>query len=397
MNPRVLQIQESVTIKMADLAREIERQGERVIKLQTGDPDFATPEVVIAAAHEAMKNGHTHYVSSRGLPELREALARKLRQENGCVYDPGTDILITQGAAHAIFITMQSLLEPGDEVLLIEPFYMSYASSIRIANGVPITVPTEAKEGFAVDLERLRQAITPRSRLLVLNSPCNPTGIVLKPAELEALAMLAAEFNLYILCDEVYEKLLYDDAQHLSIASLPNMRERTITINSMSKTYAMTGWRLGYIAAPGKIIAEMLKVFQYSATCVAPFVQKAAHVALTTPEMADYIEMMRRTYDRRRQAGLAAVEKIEGLRALRSEGAFYLMVDISDFCKDSVAFAFELLEKSHVSLVPGVAFGKSAEGWLRLTFAVQEETLVEGIYCLGKFAHANYRRSAGAF
>lgn len=389
MNPRILQIQESITIKMADLAREIEQGGGRVIKLQTGDPDFATPEVVINAAHEAMKAGYTHYVASRGLPELREALATKLRQENGCEYNPDTEILVTQGAAHAIFITMQAVLQTGDEVLLIEPYYMSYASSIRIAGGVPVMVPTEAKDAFALDLERVRLALTERSRMLVLNSPCNPTGIVLAPEEVRALAKLAAEHDLFILCDEVYEKLIYDDARHTSVASLPDMRSRTITINSFSKTYAMTGWRLGYVAAPAELISQMIKVFQYSATCVAPFVQKAATVALTTPRLADYIEVMRQTYDRRRQAGLAAVAAIDGLRAIRPRGAFYLMVDISNFSQDSVGFAFNLLNKAHISLVPGASFGKSAEGWVRLTFAVPEQTLVEGIQRLGKFVQTN--------
>lgn len=392
MNPRILQIQESITIKMADLARGIERGGGRVIKLQTGDPDFATPEVVVNAAYEAMKAGNTHYVHSRGLPELRKAVADKLSQENGCEYNPDTEILITQGAAHAIFITMQALLQPGDEVLLIEPFYMSYASSIRIAGGVPVMVPTEAKDNFAVDLIRVRHALTERSRMLVLNSPCNPTGIVLASEEVTALAKLAAEHDLIILCDEVYEKLIYDDARHISVASLPDMKSRTITINSLSKTYAMTGWRLGYVAAPAEFISQMIKVFQYSATCVAPFVQKAATMALTTSGLANYIEMMRQTYDRRRQAGLAAVASIEGLGALRPRGAFYLMVDISNFSQDSVGFAFNLLKEAHLSLVPGASFGKSAEGWIRLTFAVPEQTLVGGIQRLGEYVLSNYGR-----
>ena len=388
MNPRLQQVQESVTIQIADMVREIERQGERVIKLQTGDPDFATPPMVIEAAHQAMRDGFTHYTTSRGLPELRRALAQKLEHDNNVLADPDAEILVTHGAAHAIFITMQTLLAPGDEVLFIEPFYMSYASSVRIAGGVPVTVETDPRQGFAVDVDRVRASITERSRMLVLNSPCNPSGIVLTRPETEALVQMAAQHNLYIVCDDVYEKLLYDGAQHTSIAALPSMRERTITINSLSKTYAMTGWRLGYLVALEDIVAQMLKVLQYSATNIAPFSQKAAIVALTTPELTDYIEMMRQTYNRRRQAGLSAVAEIDGLRALRPQGAFYLMLDVSQFSRDSAGFTCKLLEKTHVAVVPGAAFGKSAEGWIRLTFAVSEETLVEGIQRIGHFIHS---------
>lgn len=391
MNSRLLKVGESVTIRIADLARDLEHHGEKVVKLQTGDPDFATPEIVITAAHKAMKDGFTHYTGSRGLLELRQALANKFLVENGIIYDPGSEILVTHGAAHAIFITMQTLLEPGDEVIIIEPFYMSFASSVTIAGGVPVPVGTDPGQEFALDFDRVRAAISSRTKMIIVNSPCNPSGIVLTREETMALAQIAAEHNLFIICDDVYEKILYDGAKHSSIASLPDMRERTITINSLSKTYAMTGWRLGYIGAPAKIVQEMLKVLQYSATSIAPFSQKAAIVALTTPELADYIEKMRQTYDQRRLAGLAAVAEFEGLRALRPKGAFYLMLDISQFSRDSVGFTFRLLEKARVAVVPGVAFGKSAEGWVRLTYAVEEETFVEGIRRLGQFAHSEYK------
>ena len=393
MNPRCLQVQESITIKIADLARERERRGGRIIKLQTGDPDFATPESIIAAAFKAMQAGYTHYAGSRGLPELRQRLALKLEDQNGVSYDPDTEILVTHGAAQAIFITLQTLLAPGDEVLLIEPYYMSYASSIILAGGVPRGVETDPRQDFALDLDRVQAAITPSTRMLVLNSPCNPSGIVLTKEEMEGLARIAAEHDLYVLCDDVYEKLLYDGAGHTTMATLPGMRARTITINSLSKTYAMTGWRLGYLAAPPDKVSQMLKVLQYSATNITPFSQMAAVTALTDPELPAFVETMRRTYDRRRLAGMEAVGANRGLRTIRPRGAFYLMLDISSFCRDSVEFAYRLLEKAQVAVVPGVAFGKSAEGWIRLTFAVPEETLVAGIHRIGEFARAEYRRA----
>lgn len=390
MNSRLSQVAQSVTIQIADTIRDLERRGERVIKLQTGDPDFATPSAVIEAAHQAMLQGFTHYTTSRGLPELRQALAEKLAHENGVVVNPSTDILVTHGAAHAIFITLQTLLEPGDEVLLIEPYYMSYASSVRLAGGIPVTVPTEPGHAFALDCERLRAHITPRSRLLIINSPSNPAGVVLSRSDVEALAQIALEHNLYIVCDDVYEKLIYDGSEHVTVASLPDVRERTITINSFSKTYAMTGWRLGYLAAQANLVEQMLKVLQYSATSIAPFSQKAALVALTASEVSDAVTMMQQRYAERRRAGLAAIAEIAGLRALEPQGAFYLMLDISAFCQDSVAFTYRLLEKAYVGVVPGVAFGASAEGWIRLTFAVADEILLEGIQRIGHVLHSEY-------
>ena len=366
------------------------RCGVPVIALQTGDPDFATPPVIIEAAHQAMKDGLTHYAASRGLPELRQAISDKLKRENNISADPDTEILVTQGAAHAIFMTMQTLLEPGDEVLLIEPFYPSYASSIRLAGGVPVSVETDPQTGFALDVAAVKASLSPRTRLLILNSPCNPTGIVLSEEDMESLVRLAAEHGLYILADEVYEKLLYGDSKVASPGAIPEGRDRAITINSLSKTYAMTGWRVGYVVSPADIASQMLKVLQFSATNIAPFVQRAAAVALTTPELSGYIEIMRRTYDERRQAALATVAELDGLRGLNPQGAFYLMLDVSRFCQDSSEFAYRLLEQAHVAAVPGVEFGKSAEGWLRLTFATEQNVLLEGIVRIGEFAHAEY-------
>jgi aspartate/methionine/tyrosine aminotransferase len=385
LNQRLSQVKESVTIQISDMVCELERHGRDIIKLQTGDPDFATPPVLIEAASKAMRDGYTHYTTSRGLLDLRNVLSEKLYKDNNIQANPDTEILITHGAAHAIFITMQALLEPGDEVLLIEPYYISYASSIKIAGGVPITVKTDPALGFSIDIDKLSDSITNRSKVLILNSPCNPTGVVLNHNELERVSRLAIKHDLYVLCDDVYEKFIYNGLKHKSMATMPNMRERTITINSLSKTFAMTGWRIGYLTASAVIVIQILKVLQYSATCIAPFTQKAAIVALSSPEIDDYIEMMRKIYFQRSQVGLSEISKIDGIKAMSPQGAFYMMVDISKFNRNSTDFAFKLLKEDKVAVVPGAAFGKSSEGWIRLTFAVSENTFVEGIRRIGHF------------
>jgi len=386
MNPRLLQIKESATIKMADRARKMENAGIRVVKLQTGDPDFDTPSVITAAAYQAMKEGLTHYSESRGLPTLRKALSEKLRKDNNVIYDPEREILVTHGAAHGIFITIQSLISPGDEVILIEPYYMSYASSIQLAGGVPISIGTNPDKDFVVDIENIRSAISPRTKMIVLNSPCNPSGVVLGAETIQAIKEIVVEYDLFILSDEVYEHIIFDGHRHISIGSLPDMHERTIIVNSFSKTYAMTGWRIGYLAAPAYVVDQMLKVLQYSATNIAPFTQRAATVALQTPELLNYIEMMRDTYNKRLLSGLSVAKEFQNLRVVRPTGAFYLMIDVSKCCPDSVSFASQLLEQEHVAVVPGSAFGESSEGWIRLTFAVPQEIFLEGIQRIGRFA-----------
>lgn len=385
MNQRLSQVKESVTIQIADMVSELECHGIDIIKLQTGDPDFATPPVLIEAAVKAMRDGFTHYTTSRGLLDLRNVLSEKLHKDNNIQSNPDTEILITHGAAHAIFITMQALLDPGDEALLIEPFYMSYASSIKLAGGVPISVTTDPKDGFSIDFQRLTESITKRSKVLIINSPCNPTGVVLSLNELEIISSLAIEHDLFVLCDDVYEKFIYNGLKHNSMAALPNMRERTITINSLSKTFAMTGWRIGYVTANAGIITQILKVLQYSATCIAPFTQKVALVALSSSEVDDYIEIMRKKYFQRIQVGLSEISKINGIKAINPQGAFYLMLDISKLNGNSTDFALKLLKEAKVAVVPGAVFGKSSEGWIRLSLTVSENTLVDGLRRIGHF------------
>lgn len=391
MNPKLAEIKQSITVSIADMAREVERQGKHVIKLQTGDPDFATPDAIVEAAYSALKAGHTHYVASRGLPELRQAIADKLSRENNLDYDPTSEVLVTHGGIHAIFAAINALIETGDEVLIIDPSWMPYVSGTLIAGGKPVRIATGPQEGFRLHIKQIEASLSQRTRLLMLNTPCNPTGVVLSAEELQEIAEIVKRHNLYVIADEVYEKLVYDDHKHVSFASLPGMSERTITINSLSKTYAMTGWRIGYLAAKSKLVEQILKISQYSITNVAPFVQKAAIVALTNPQAQAFVGLMRKTYDKRRKRAIKELGAIKGIRTVVPQGAFYFMVDISGFCPDSVEFAHRFLEKESVAVVPGVGFGQCAEGFIRITFAAADEQITEGIARLGRMLRTEYR------
>ena len=266
-NPRVAALKESATLQIADVARKIERQGDQVMKFQTGDPDFDSPKEVVDAAHKALVDGHTHYSDTRGLPELRNALADKLSKDNSIQYDPDREILVTHGASHGIFSCLQTLLQPSDEVLILSPSWMTYASSVTISGGIPVEVPSDPRESFMPNMESLNSLVTTRTKVLIINSPNNPSGFVIPRDLMNLLADFAERHDLTVISDEVYEKLTYDGLKHVSFASLPNMKERTITVNSFSKTYAMSGWRIGYLAGPQEIIKNEfpeVRVFQHS-------------------------------------------------------------------------------------------------------------------------------------
>lgn len=389
INPRLSRIEESITIWVADKIRGIERAGQEVIKLQTGDPDFNTPGIIISAAREAMRAGHTHYSSSRGLPELREAIACKLNVENKIDYRPQNEIIVTHGGIHAVFIAITSLVKEGDEVLIIDPCWMPYVSSTLMAGGKPVRVDTDSKAGFRIKIEDIENKISDRTKLLVLNSPGNPTGRVFSIDALKAIAKMVEKYKLFVIADEVYEKLVYDEHQHISFASLPGMKERTITVNSFSKTFAMTGWRLGYLAAPSELCGQILKASQYSITNVAPFIQKAGVEALINEKTKHFVENMIETYSRRRKFLIKALSSINGLNFSAPSGAFYFMIDISSLGMKSMEFSEKLLESKQVGVVPGIGFGESAEGFVRITFAASDKDLTEGCKRIKDFFEAN--------
>jgi aspartate aminotransferase len=366
-------LSESMTVAVSDRARELQQQGAQVVNLGGGDPDFDTPPHIVAAAVEGIRRGLTHYVASRGIPELRQAIAAKFQRDNQVAYDPGSEIIVTAGGKLALFIALAAMVEPGDEVLMFDPAWVSYEPLIRMLDGIPVQVPLHPEDNFALDPAELKKRISTRTRAMMLNSPNNPTGRVLTSAELNRVAETAQEHGVWVLSDEIYEHILYDRRRHLSLAALPGMRDLTITVNGMSKAYAMTGWRLGYLGAPAPLCEQILKVQQHVVTCAPSFVQAAGAAALQGPQ--DCVAEMVAEYDRRRRFMTEALNAIPGVKCPLPEGAFYLFPRVAYEGMDSNALARFLIEEAHVAVTPGAAFGKACSQNIRLTFATSMANL----------------------
>lgn len=363
-------VEESATIRMGDRARSLRADGVDVINLGSGTPDFTTPEHVIEAAKDALDAGHTQMGPTAGRPALRRAVADKLARQNGIDTDPGA-IGVTPGSKFALFAAIRSLLRDGDEAVLLDPSWVSYAAMIRLAGGDPTRVRLDPSTGFTPGGIDLAGRVTDDTRALVFSNPANPSGAVFSRAELERIRDVAVEHDLWVVVDEIYERLVHD-GEHVSIASLPGMAERTITTNGFSKSYAMSGWRLGYLAGPRPVV-DAARTLQSQTVSSAPTVaQHAAVAALEGPQ--DAVERMRRTYETRIDAGLDVLADA-GIDAPRPDGAFYLFVPVGT--ADDVALAEALLEEHRVSTTPGSPFGVA--GYLRIACTVPEERLVEGL------------------
>jgi len=363
--------------KVFERAKALEREGRPVIFLETGRPDFDTPSHIKQAAKLALDSGDVHYTSNYGTSALRAAIADKLQGDNRLTYDPEAEIIVTVGAAEAIFDAFLGFLNPGDEVLYPEPSWLNYMAAARLAGATAVPIPLREANGFQIDADDVRERITPRTRLLVVVSPHNPTGTVQTPETLRKLADLANRNNLLVLSDEIYERIIYDDQTHLSLAFCPGMRERTITINGFSKAYSMTGWRLGYAAAPERLVQVMNRVHQYNVACACAFAQAGAVAALRGPQ--DCVTKMVAEFKRRRDLVVPAVNAIPGLSCLNPGGAFYVWVNISRMGITSEDFAMKLLEGAFVSSVPGTVFGESGQGYVRLSYANSYERLEEAM------------------
>jgi len=378
---RVTAIAPSPTIAVSDRARQLKAAGRDVIDLGGGDPDFPTPQHIVAAAADAMESGDTHYVASAGIPELRAAIVRKLQRENGLTYS-ADEIIVTPGGKPAIFAAMMTLIDRGDEVLILDPGWVSYAPEVIIAEGTPVGVPLAADDNYAITEERIRPYITPRTRALILCTPNNPTGRVATEAELATIARLAQEHDFYVFSDEIYEKLVYDGAVHRSIAALPGMWERTLTLNGFSKAYAMTGWRLGFLAAPRPIVDQILKIHSHSVTCATSFGQRGAIAALDGPQ--EIIKQMVVAYDRRRHLVADGLNAIPGVRCALPQGAFYALPDIRGTGLTSAECAEVLIAEGEVAVTPGNAFGEAGEGFIRLSFATSDAELTRAVARTGE-------------
>ncbi len=366
---------------------DIAAQMEDCISLGVGEPDFVTPWHIREAAIWAIEKGFTTYTSNYGLFTLRQRIAAHLRNRYGVQYAPENEILVTVGVSEGLDIAMRALLNPGDEVVFFEPSYVSYAPCVLFAGGKPVAAPTDYRNGFQPGVEQLREAITPRTKAILLCYPSNPTGTVASRQVLEAVVRLAVEHDLFLVSDEIYDRLVYD-TQHTCVASLPGAQERTILLGGFSKSYAMTGWRIGYACAPAPIIEMMMKVHQYTTLCAPIAAQKAAEEALERGEPE--VERMRREYDRRR---LLIVERLNdiGLECVPPQGAFYVFPSIRCTGLSSEQFTEQLLWEERVAVVPGNVFGASGEGHVRLSYATSLPRIEEALQRIERFVSKGRR------
>lgn len=364
-----------------------------VISLGIGEPDFVTPWHIREAAIYSLERGRTGYTSNLGLPQLRDAIARYVGEHFGIAYAAQREVLVTVGVSEGIDLALRALLDPGDEVLYHEPCYVSYAPSIALAHGVPVAVQTRAEDGFALQAAAIAEKITPRSKVLMLNFPTNPTGATLSREELAGIAELCVRHDLTVLTDEIYSELTYEGAEHVSIASLPGMRERTVFLHGFSKAFAMTGFRIGYVCAPEELIEAMMKIHQYGILC-APITSQAAALEALLHGAPD-VEQMRREYELRRNYISHAFNEL-GLPCLRPRGSFYVFPDIRPTGLASREFALGLLREKNVAAVPGDAFGPGGEGYLRCSYATALPQIKEAMKRIGEFVHAIPQRAAKA-
>jgi aspartate aminotransferase len=383
-------VQPSATLAAAARAKQMKADGVPVFDFSLGEPDFLTPEHIRAAAVMAMNKGQTHYTPANGTQELRAAVARYYQKTYDLRYTP-EQILISNGAKHSIHNVLASMVGPGDEVIIPTPYWVSYSDLVEMTGARYVLVPTRLEVGFKMSPAQLKAAITPRSRLLMLNSPSNPTGAVYSRAELEALADIVLQTGLAVLSDEIYEKLVFGDAKATCFAALrPGLVEQTVTISGVSKTYAMTGWRIGWAAGPAHLINAMGNVQSQQTSCPCSVSQAAAVAALEGDQSC--VEQMRREFEARRDLVCTRLTKMPGIKSFVPPGAFYAFFDVSAHfgrtlggrpVTDSTSFCLAALEAAHVNLVPGAAFG--AEGFVRLSYATSREQLQGGLDRLEKF------------
>ena len=352
-----------------------------VISLGIGEPDFVTPWHIREAAIYSIEKGHTSYTSNLGLLSLRSEISRYLKKYYNLAYKPENECIITVGVSEGLDILLRAIINPGDEIIYHEPCYVSYSPGIKMAHGVPVAVSTYSKNNFSLDPADLAEAITPKTKAILLNFPCNPTGATMSKGQLEEIAKIAIENNLLVISDEIYSELSYND-NHLSIATLPGMKERTIFLHGFSKAYAMTGFRIAYACGPAKIIDAMMKIHQYSMLCAPIIAQEAAVEALSHGRLE--MESMRDEYRTRRNLITKRLNAM-GLTCFKPEGAFYAFPDITSTGLSSADFAMELLKAKNVAVVPGTAFGECGEGFVRCAYAASIENIIEAMNRIEEF------------
>jgi aspartate aminotransferase len=372
---RVSKVTPSMTLAIDAKAKALKSSGMDICSFSAGEPDFDTPTHIKAAAKKALDRGKTKYGPAAGMPELKQAIADKLAQDNQLAY-AANQIIVTNGGKHSLYNLMMALLDPGDEVIIPAPYWLSYPEMVKLADGEPVFVMTDEASDYKITPAQLEAAITPRTKLFILNSPSNPTGMVYTPDEVRAIAaVLMRQEHVLVVSDEIYEKILYDGAQHLSIGAVSEeMRSRTIISSGFAKAYAMTGWRIGYLAGPTELIAAATKIQGHSTSNVCTFAQYGALAALTQSQ--DCIEVMRQAFAQRREVMYERLNSIPGISCPKPDGAFYLFPNIKSLGLSSLQFAEMLLEESQVAVIPGLPFGMDTN--IRLSYATDLNTIEKG-------------------
>lgn len=382
---RVKQVTPSMTLAISAKAKAMKADGVDVCSFSAGEPDFDTPPHIKEAAKKALDEGKTRYGPAAGEPALRAAIAQKLQTDNGLNYQ-ASNVIVTNGGKHSLYELMMVAIDPGDEVIIPAPYWVSYPEMVKLAGGKPILVPTTSATGYKITPTQLEEAITAKTKLFILNSPSNPTGAVYTPIEIQALAEVIVRAKIYVVSDEIYEKILYGDAQHLSIGAVnPEIFERTIISNGFAKAYAMTGWRIGYLAGPEYLITAMNTLQSQSTSNVCTFAQYGAIAALQHPQ--DCVETMRLAFETRRSYIFDRLNSIPGLSVSKPDGAFYMYVNIQKLGLPSIDFCNSLLEQKHVAAIPGIAFGK--EGTIRISYANDMATIESGMDRLDAFVKSH--------
>ena len=390
LSQRVSHLSESITVAISSLAKELKASGKDILSFSAGEPDFDTPQAVKDAAIKAIESGFSKYTAVPGAPDVLQAIADKLKRENNIAYKP-SDIVVNVGAKHSLFSLFQVLINHGDEVIIPSPYWVTYPEVVGYCGGKNVFIETDDTSDFKITPEQLKKAITQKTKLFILNNPSNPTGSVYTKKELEALADVLKGTKVLVAADEIYEKLIFGDAKFVSFASLiDDAFQRTITINGLSKSAAMTGWRFGYLATPNKEIVSAIKKLQsQSVSNITSIIQKAAIPALNGTIDKD-IEMMRKTFDKRRDFATKGLNAINGISVVNPSGAFYLFVNIKKLTNDSMKFCKDLLEDVGVAVVPGIGFGM--DGYFRFSYATDEKSIEEGIKRIKAFTDKNYKK-----
>jgi len=387
LSKRIQTLSSSLTIAITTLAQELKAEGKDILSFSAGEPDFDTPDAVKNAAKDALDAGKTKYTAVPGVPELLQAVADKLKRDNNLDYAPKM-IQTNNGAKHSLFNLLQALIDDGDEVIIPAPYWVTYPEQVKYSGGIPVVIETDDSNEFKITPEQLKDAITPKTKVLMINTPSNPTGAIYSRAELEALGEVLKGTDIIVISDEMYEKLVYGGAEFTATASVSDdMFQRTVTVNGLSKAAAMTGWRFGYLATPNTELMDVLNKLQSQSTSNINTLAQAAAIPGLDGTIDTVIEEMRLAFEARRDEAVELINKIDGLSVVKPDGAFYLFINIKEVSNDSMQFSKDLLSEQGVAVVPGVGFG--TEGYFRFSFATDIETIREGIKRIDTFVQAH--------